>query len=113
MTAPTSKLIAGTAASISSGSITGTFQKINANSLTGSPEILRLVNATNQLLEISYDGSTLHDAVPAATTAQIDAALIRSATGIPIAFDKDLEVWVRGSSGTGTFYASYYYRKRR
>lgn len=94
-------------------SLTANYQEINS---TGFPEpivILRIVNASDADITLSYDGSTDQEFIPGTAAAiprsmlQLDFTSTPSTTGY-LYLAKGTKVFVKGSAGTGTIYISAY-----
>ena len=99
--------------SFNAASLTANYQEINS---TGFPEpilILRIVNASDADITLSFDGSTDQEFIPGTTAAiprgvlQLDFTSTPSTTGYPY-LAKGSKVYVKGTAGTGTIYMSAY-----
>jgi hypothetical protein len=71
--------------------------------------LLRIINGSNTLVEVSYDGVTLNDAIPANTAFQIYTQTNSLPNAKVALFSKNLGVWIRGTAGVGTIYVAGYY----
>jgi hypothetical protein len=94
--------IPGTA--IAGAAIGGDFAQINANGLPFACYMLRIINENAFGINVSYDGVTAHDRVPANQSIQLwidDTTL----------FSKGLIVWVSGvGGGAASAYLAGYYK---
>lgn len=82
-------------------------------SATGFPEalvILRIVNASNQNVIISFDGVNDNDVVIAGSFLQIEAQTNAQPNNYMAAFAKSSKIWARGTAGIGTIYVIGYYQ---
>lgn len=95
--------------SISSASITSSLQAINTSGFPGPAIMIRLINASNKDVAVSFDGSHAHDYLQAGAVLQ----LIPQTNSIPnnwvALFKKGTNVYVSGDAGTGYLYLAVYY----
>jgi len=89
-----------------------TFTPINANGLPNPCFVLRVINASNTPVSISYDGINSHDYVAANSDIQIPAQ--SNSTHVSNAnFGKRQIVSVAGTPGVGFIYLAGYYLQER
>ena len=93
--------------SFDSASLTASFQVVNSTAFPSSIYILRIYNASDVPVSVSFDGTNTDDVVPASTLFEID--------GFPIGAMQPgamlpalLQVYVKGTAGTGLIYVSAY-----
>ena len=94
---------------ISSASITGSYAIINSGGLPNPCFMLRIMNASNKDVTISYDGVTDHEYVLANTTLQVDCQNNAQPPSYVANFPKGMVVWAKGTAGIGNIYVSGYY----
>lgn len=69
------------------------------------PTVIDFVNASSKVVEVSLDGTNIHDAVPAGIYKPYvgtDHHASKSRVWIPAG----VSIYIRGSAGTGTFYVT-------
>lgn len=97
------KNIPRTAFTQASTTITGSFVSIGT---LLAPAILDFTNASTTAVEVSLDGTNIHDAV-AAGQGKPYVGTQHVAGKDRVWIPKGTQVYVRGTAGTGTFYATY------
>ena len=95
--------------SISSASITGTLQVINTSGFPGPAVMIRLINASNKDVAVSYDGAHANDYVQAGTTLQLTPQMNSAPNNWMAMFKKGTKVYVSGDTGSGYLYLAVYY----
>ena len=86
------------------------FQAVNGpNGLDEPCIILRINNASNVTITISYDGVTDHEYLTANEVMQIEAQTNSQPSNYVCNFKKGTIVYVRGIAGVGTIALSGYY----
>lgn len=85
-----------------SASITGSFVSIGT---LLAPSILDFTNGSTVVVEVSLDGTNIHDAV-AAGQGKSYVGTQHVAGKNRVWIPKGTQVYVRGTAGTGTFYAT-------
>ena len=95
--------------SISSASISGTLQIINTSGFPGPAMMIRVINASNKDVAVSYDGSHANDYVAAGTTLQLGTQTNSLPNNWVALFKKGTNVYVSGTAGTGYIYLAAYY----
>lgn len=104
------KVKAITRTSIAGSSLTSSYQAINTSGLDAACFRIQLLNTTSGAIDVSYDGSTDNDIIPASGgVIVIDAQENASPNGYVALFAKGQKVYVKGSSGSGSVYLSGYY----
>jgi hypothetical protein len=103
------KVKAATRGTLAGMSLSGTYQAINATPFAGPCFRIAIYNTTNGAIDISYDGSTDNDVVPATSFIVIDAQTNAQPNADMALFKKNLVVYAKGSSAAGTVYVSGYY----
>ena len=94
--------------SFSSASVSGSYQAIST-ALPNACGILRIMNASNQDITISYNGSTDHEVVLANSTLEVDSQKLAPYNSAFANFKIGTVVYAKGTAGTGTIYVSAYY----
>lgn len=103
------KVKATTRGTLAGSSLTTSYQAINATPFAGPCFRVAIYNTTAAAVDISYDGSTDHDVVPASSYIVIDAETNAQPTANMALFAKNLIVYVKGASAAGSVYVSGYY----
>jgi hypothetical protein len=98
-----------TRTSIAGSSLSSSFQAINSSGLDAACFQITLLNTTSGNIDVSYDGSTTHDIIPATGSITIAAQTNNQPSAYTALFAKGQVVYVKGSSGTGSVYLSGYY----
>jgi len=95
-----------------SPTMTNDFQKVDAGgtfaSYPGSLSIVRIINASDKSINISYDGTNEHDHLQAGDTIQLDLQANANPNGYVSNLPKNFGVWVAGSAGAGSIYVCAY-----
>ena len=99
-----------TLTSISSGSVTGSYAAINSGGLTQPCFLIRIMNASDKDITISYDGTHDHEYILANSTLQVESQTNSQPNNNIAKFASNLVVYVKGTAGTGTIYLSGYYQ---
>lgn len=99
-----------TMTSIDSANFTGSYQVINNLGLTQACSIIRIINASNKDVTISYDGTTDHDYVSAGSVLQLPFQSNAQATNLVAIFPIGKKVYVKGSAGIGLVYLAGYFQ---
>lgn len=103
------KVKAITLTSIASSTVSGTYQAINPLGLTHACFLVRVMNASNQNVTLSYDGSTDNDVVLATSTLEVPCQTNSVPNNKVALFAKGQIIYVKGTAGTGNIYLSGYY----
>lgn len=88
----------------------GVYQAINPNGLDNQCIILRINNASNVGITISYDGVTDHELLPAAQVLQLDAQTNALPKTNNCCFKRGTIVYIKGAAGVGTIALSGYFQ---
>lgn len=90
--------------SLSSGSITGTYQALGGP-LLHPASLIKLINDSDQSVDISVDGSTDVDVAPANSFWLYDVTSNTPTHGDDAIFiPQNTQFYVKGTAGTGTIY---------
>jgi hypothetical protein len=95
--------------SFNSASVSGTYQPIITGGLAQSCFLLRITNDSNQDITISYDGVTDSDYILQGTANNIPPAYPNIPNGYLALFAKGLQIYLKGTAGTGNIYVAGYY----
>lgn len=95
-----------------SASVTGSYQAVNAGGITFPCNILRITNASNAAITISYDGVTDHEYVQSTDVVEIQAQANCQPGANACVFEKGTIIYVKGSAGAGTIALSGYYQPK-
>lgn len=89
----------------------GTLRVINEDGLSGPCFMIRITNASNQSIVISYDGVTDHDVLLDDSVLEVNFQN-NSRPGNQVALlPTGTKVWVKGTAGTGFIYLSGFYQE--
>lgn len=102
------KVQAITMTSKNSATLTGGYDLV-VTSLAEACFMIRIVNASNRIVNISYNGTNLHDVLPANTSTTINfqaSSLPRSNIAL---LPKGQKIWLNGTAGVGNIYIVGYY----
>ena len=94
---------------INATSFDGSYKVINATGLPNACSLIRITNASNRALLISYDGSTDHDYLADSGVLQLPFQSNSSPKGKVAQLAKGTKIYVKAASGTGLVYLSGYY----
>lgn len=103
------KVKVATRGTLAGMSLTSSYQAINSTPFAGACFRVAVYNTTNGAIDISYNGTTDHDVVPAASYIVIDAQTNAQPSGDTALFPKNLVVYAKGSAAAGSVYTSGYY----
>lgn len=96
--------------SIAGSSLTSSYQAINTSGLPNACFRISLLNTTSGAIDVSYDGSTDNDIIPASGgIVTINGQENAGPNSFVALFAKGQKVYVKGSSGSGNVYLSGYY----
>ena len=102
---------AETLTSIYTAGIGANYLPINAGGFTAPCLLLRIVNASNTNVMISYDGVHDHEIVHADNTLQLFFQLNNLPNGKVSCLPKGTIVYAKGTAGIGLVYLAAYYTK--
>ena len=94
-----------------SSTLTGNYDVL-CSSLPEACFLIRIINASNVSVAVSYDGSTDHDFVPSGETLQLSFQTNSQPRSNIALLAKNLSVHVKGPGGTGYIYLAGYYAKK-
>lgn len=94
-----------------SAAVAAGYQAVNGpNGLPFPCVILRINNASNAAITISYDGVTDHEYLAAGQLLQIDAETNALPKSNSCSFKKGTIIYIKGAAGIGTIALSGYYQ---
>ncbi len=95
--------------SILSSAVTALYVPINGSGFANAPFFIRIINASNMAITISYDGVTDNEYIPANSVFELPSQA-NAQPGAQVAlFPKNTIVYIKGTAGTGNIYLSGYY----
>lgn len=97
------KLQYATRQSIDSATFTGSYQALGS-ALAHPASIVKVVNNSNQLVDVSTNGTDDHDVAPQNSFFLYDATANSPKETGSIFLSKGTQVYVKGSAGTGLVY---------
>jgi hypothetical protein len=107
----TSTVKAVSLSSFDTAGLTGGYDVINANGLAHSCFKLRITNASDADLGISYDGTSTSDYIPSDSVVTLDLQNNAGPTGYNCVMAKGTKIYVKGTGpGTGSIYLAGYYQ---
>jgi hypothetical protein len=95
-----------------STSVSGTYAPIITGGLAQACYLLRIINDTTQDVTISFDGVTDADYILLGTGNNIPAIYGAQPNSYVALFPKGMQIYVKGTAGTGNIYVSGYYQPR-
>lgn len=95
--------------SILSSAVTALYAPLNGSGFTSAPFFVRIVNASNMAITISYDGVTDNEYIPANSVFELPCQANAQPGAYVALFPKNTIVYVKGTAGTGNIYLSGYY----
>lgn len=93
-------------ASFDVSGLTGSYQAIDASGFDNAVVIIKMYNGGTTGVDISWDGSTDHDYMPAGSTLILDIATNRNKSDQKFAAEAGQIIYVKGTAGTGNVYLS-------
>lgn len=100
-----------TLTSIDSATFTGAYQLINTNGLAQACFLLRLVNNSDRIVTISYNGTTDNDIIPIGAHFELNPQSNAQPNNFTCLFAKGQKVYAKGAAGgTGLIYLAGYYQ---
>jgi hypothetical protein len=107
----TSTVKAISLSSFDTAGLIGGYNVINASGLTHSCFKLRLMNASNVALGISYDGITTHDYILADSTLTLDLQNMAGPSSYNCVMAKGTKIYITApAAGVGSIYLAGYYQ---
>jgi len=101
---------AASVTSINSASITGSLQVINTSGFPGPVFLLRIMNASNKDVAVSFDGSHANDYILANSTLELNFQNNAQPNNYTCLLKQGTHVYVSGDAGTGYIYVAAYYQ---
>lgn len=95
--------------SMVSAAVAGIYNPIDNKGFAAAPFFIRINNASNQAITVSYNGIDDHEFIPANSIFEL-ASQTNSQPGAQVAlFPKHTIVFIKGIAGLGTIYLSGYF----
>jgi len=95
--------------SLASASVIATYLPVNGLGFAKPPFFIRIINASNTAVTVSYNGIDDHDFVPANGVFELPSQANSQPNAQVALFPKNTVVYVKGTAGVGTIYVSGYY----
>lgn len=95
--------------SIDSATFTGAYQVITATGLPKGISLLRIINNSDRLITISYDGTTDHDVIQTLQTLQLPLQVNALPSSYVACIRAGTKIYVKAAAGTGLVYVCGYY----
>jgi len=95
--------------SLLSSAITAQYAALNGTGFSQAPFFIRIINASNMAITISYNGVDDHEYVPANSVFELPSQTNSQPNAQVALFPKYTVVYIKGTAGTGTVYLSGYY----
>jgi hypothetical protein len=92
-----------------SSTVNGTYAALNSPGFIQSPFFIRITNASNEDITVSYDGIHDHEYVSALTSFELPSQTNSQPNAHVALFPKNTIVYVKGTAGTGNITLSGYY----
>ena len=101
-----SKIYPGVLQSFASSSVSSSYQVLGTFSFPG--RVWKITNNSTEDVTVSWDGTNPNEYVPAGSFILLDCAATKEVSGI---YDVPVgtSFYVKGTSGSGNVYLSYYY----
>lgn len=93
-----------------SSTLTGGYDEFVAG-LDEACFMVRIINASNKQVTVSYEKNHDHDVVPASSTALLMFQTNAQPRGNIALMPKGQKIWLSGAAGTGYIYLAGYYTK--
>lgn len=93
-----------------SSTLTGGYDEF-VSSLDEACFMIRIVNASDTIVNISYDGASLHDVVRANSAETLYFQTNKQPRSNIANMAKGQKIWLNGNAGTGYIYLAGYYSK--
>jgi len=104
------KVLAIPLTNVASSTLGASYLPINATGLANPCFLIRITNASNKDVTISYDGVNDHEYLVSATFMDINAQTNSQPNTNIANFATGTVVYVKGTAGTGIIYLSGYYQ---
>ncbi len=95
--------------SLASASVIATYLPANGIGFAHAPFLVRIINASNAAVTVSYNGIDDHDFVPANSVLELPTQTNSQPNAQVALFSKNTVVYVKGAAGMGTIYVAGYY----
>lgn len=95
--------------SFNSASITGAYQSMNTSGLPHPCFLIRVMNASDELITVSYDGITNNDVVLSNSTLDVPMQANAQPNAQYALMSARTQIYIKGAAGTGNIYLSGYY----
>jgi hypothetical protein len=92
-----------------SSTVTGSYTALNSSGFIQSPFFIRINNASNQAITVSYDGVNDHEYISLGGILELPTQTNSQPNAHMALFPKGTVVYVKGTAGTGNIYLSGYY----
>ena len=92
-----------------SASVIATYLPVNGIGFANPPFFVRINNASNTAVTISYNGIDDHEFLPANSVFELPSQTNSQPNAQVALFPKNTVVYVKGVAGAGTIYVSGYY----
>jgi len=95
--------------SILSSTVTSLYAPLNSLGFAQAPFFIRIVNASNMAITVSYNGVDDNEFIPANSVFELPSQTNAQPGAHMALFPKNTIVYVKGTAGTGNIYLSGYY----
>ena len=95
--------------SIDSATFSGSYQAINSTGIPQSCFLLKVVNNSNQLVTISWNGTTDHDIAPSTSAYVYDYQTNKQPNNDMALAQKGQIIYAKGTAGVGLVYLVGFY----
>lgn len=95
--------------SLPSASVIATYLPVNGLGFARPPFFIRIINASNVAITVSYNGIDDHEFIPANSIFELPSQTNSQPNAQVALFSKNTVVYVKGAAGAGTIYVSGYY----
>ena len=95
--------------SVLSSTVTALYAPLNGTGFIQAPFFIRIINASNMAITLSYNGDDDNEFIPANSVFELSSQTNAQPNANVALFPKNTIVYIKGTAGTGTIYLSGYY----
>jgi len=96
-------------ASFNSAGMTGNYQVANGLGFAHAPFLVRIINASNAAVTVSFNGVDDHDFIPANSVLVLPTQSESQPKAQVALFPKNTKVFLKGAAGVGIIYVAGYF----
>jgi len=92
-----------------SSTVTALYAPLNGTGFIQAPFFIRIINASNTAITVSYNGVDDHEFIAANSVFELPSQTNSQPNAQVALFPKNTIVYIKGTAGTGSIYLSGYY----